>query len=67
MFTGSVINAGVPTKLSDPIMALPYHLYILVNEGLSIEMAYGTVFVLIVLLLIINLICHFIGDFKGVE
>lgn len=64
MFTGAVIIAGVPTKLSDPIMALPYHLYILVNEGLSIEMAYGTAFVLIVLVLVINLVCHFIGDFK---
>lgn len=64
MFTGAVIISGVPTKLSDPIMALPYHLYILVNEGLSIEMAYGTAFVLIVLVLVINLVCHFIGDFK---
>jgi phosphate transport system permease protein len=30
-------------------------------------MAYGTAFVLIVLLLIINLICHFIGDFREGE
>lgn len=64
MFTGAVIISGVPTKLSDPIMALPYHLYMLVNEGLSVEMAYGTAFVLIVILLMINLICRFIGDFK---
>ncbi len=64
MFTGAVIIAGVPTKLSDPIMALPYHLYMLVNEGLSVDMAYGTAFVLIVILLMINLICHFVGDFK---
>lgn len=65
MFTGAVIIAGVPSKLSDPIMALPYHLYILVNEGISIEMAYGTAFVLIVLVLIINLISHFIGNEEG--
>ena len=67
MFTGAVIIAEVPTKLSDPIMALPYHLYVLVNEGISVEMAYGTAFVLIVLLLIINIICHFIGDFREGE
>ncbi len=66
MFTGAVIIAGVPSKISDPIMALPYHLYILVNEGLSVEMAYGTAFVLIFLVLMINIICHFIGDIKKV-
>ncbi|MDD4779621.1 MAG: ABC transporter permease subunit [Tissierellia bacterium] len=66
MFTGAVIIAGVPNKLTDPIMALPYHLYVLVNEGISIEMAYGTAFVLIVLVLLINLICHFIGNFEDV-
>lgn len=64
MFTGAVINAGVPAKLTDPFMSLPYHLYILVNEGLSVEMAYGTAFVLMVLVLLINLVCHFIGNFE---
>lgn len=66
MFTGAVIIAGVPKKLTDPIMALPYHLYVLVNEGISIEMAYGTAFVLIILVLLINLICHFIGNIEDV-
>ncbi|MGD9570101.1 MAG: ABC transporter permease subunit [Sedimentibacter sp.] len=45
MFTGAVIVAGVPSRLSDPIMSLPYHLYMLINEGLSVEMAYGTAFI----------------------
>lgn len=66
MFTGAVIIAGVPKKLTDPIMALPYHLYVLVNEGISIEMAYGTAFVLIVIVLLINFICHFIGKVEDV-
>lgn len=65
MFTGAVIVAGVPTKLSDPIMVLPYHLYMLINEGLSLDMAYGTSFVLIVIVLLINIVCRYIGDFKG--
>lgn len=64
MFTGAVIISGVPGKLTDPFMALPYHLYILVNEGLSLEMAYGTAFVLIVIVLLINIICHFIGSYE---
>lgn len=64
MFTGAVIMSGVPGKLTDPFMALPYHLYILVNEGLSLEMAYGTAFVLIVIVLLINMICHFIGSYE---
>lgn len=64
MFTGAVIISGIPSKLSDPFMSLPYHLYILVNEGLSVEMAYGTAFVLIIIVLLINLICHFIGNYE---
>jgi phosphate transport system permease protein len=64
MYTGVVIMSGVPGKLTDPFMALPYHLYILVNEGLSVEMAYGTAFVLIVIVLLINIICHSIGNYE---
>ncbi len=64
MFTGAVIIAGSPTSLTDPIMALPYHLYALVNEGLSQEMAYGTAFVLIIIVLVINLLCHLVGYIK---
>lgn len=66
MFTGAVIISGIPSKLTDPFMALPYHLYILVNEGLSVEMAYGTAFVLIVIVLFINLICHFVGNIEDI-
>lgn len=66
MFTGAVIISGVPGKLTDPFMALPYHLYILVNEGLSLEMAYGTAFVLIIIVLLINIICHFIGSYEDI-
>lgn len=66
MFTGAVIISGIPSKLTDPFMALPYHLYILVNEGLSVDMAYGTAFVLIVIVLSINLICHFVGNIEDV-
>ncbi|MHC1750862.1 MAG: PstA family ABC transporter permease [Cellulosilyticaceae bacterium] len=65
MFTGAVIFSDVPKSLLDPFMALPYHLYILANEGISFNMAYGTAFVLVVILLVINLICQLIGHWKG--
>lgn len=66
MFTGAVISSGIPSKLTDPFMSLPYHLYILVNEGLSVDMAYGTAFVLIVIVLLINLICHLVGNYEDI-
>jgi phosphate transport system permease protein len=37
-------------------MALPFHLYILTGEGISLEKAYGTATVLIIILLTINLL-----------
>lgn len=60
LYTGAVMQAGVPTKLTDPFMSLPYHLYILVNNGFSLDYAYGTAFILMLLLLIIQLICKFV-------
>ncbi|SHI96566.1 PstA family ABC transporter permease [Lutispora thermophila] len=55
MLTGAVIFAPVPKSLSSPVMALPLHLYILANEGISMEKAYATALVLIALLIIINI------------
>lgn len=60
LYTGAVMQAGVPSKLTDPFMSLPYHLYILVNNGFSLDYAYGTAFVLMLLLLVIQLICKFV-------
>ena len=60
LYTGAVMQAGVPSKLTDPFMSLPYHLYTLVNNGFSLDYAYGTAFVLMLLLLIIQLLCKFV-------
>jgi len=50
----------LPSSLSDQVMALPYHLYVLATSGTNMEesrpMAYGTAFVLISIVLIINTI-----------
>ena len=44
----------LPKWIFDPVRALPYHLYILVSEGISIEMAYGCGVVLLGMILLIN-------------
>lgn len=58
MFTAAVISAPNPNSLFSPVMALPYHLYILVTQGISQEKAYGTSLVLIFLVVLINIIAN---------
>ncbi|MCX6189476.1 MAG: phosphate ABC transporter permease PstA [Bacteroidetes bacterium] len=49
----------LPTGISDQVMALPYHLYVISTSGTNIEesrpMAYGTALVLIGIVLIVNI------------
>ena len=56
IFTGAVIIAKVPKSLMKPAMALPYHLYMLLTQGTSAENAYGTAFVMMVVVLLANTI-----------
>lgn len=56
MLTGAVIFAPIPKSLLSPVMALPFHLYILTGEGISLEKAYGTATVLLIMLLVINVL-----------
>lgn len=62
--TAAVISAPIPKSLFSPVMALPFHLYILIEEGISIENAFGTAFVLIILLLIINIFSIYMARLK---
>lgn len=60
MFTAAVFfTPSLPTSLSDSVMALPYHIYVLATAGTEIEktrpLQYGTALVLIVLVLGMNL------------
>ncbi|WP_334159816.1 PstA family ABC transporter permease [Muricomes intestini] len=57
LYTGAVMQADIPRKLTDPFMSLPYHLYMLVNNGFSLEYAFGTAFVLMAFLLLVQLLC----------
>ncbi|HMN32385.1 MAG TPA: phosphate ABC transporter permease PstA [Chitinophagaceae bacterium] len=54
----------LPSGIFDQVMALPYHLYVLATSGTDIEasrpMAYGTAFVLIMIVLVMNLTASFI-------
>lgn len=54
ILTGAVLFAKTPQSWNDPIMSLPFHLNMLLSQGISTEKAYGTAFVLILLLVIIN-------------
>ncbi|MGL5436321.1 MAG: PstA family ABC transporter permease [Lachnospiraceae bacterium] len=67
IYTGAVTYAGVPDSVWKPFMSLPYHLYLLVSDGISIQYAYGTACVLILLLLAINLLCRLPGWLRGRE
>jgi phosphate transport system permease protein len=60
MFTASVFfTPYLPTKITDSVMALPYHIYVLATAGTDIDktrpLQYGTALVLIVLVLGMNL------------
>ncbi|CBZ02218.1 phosphate transport system permease protein PstA (TC 3.A.1.7.1) [Clostridium botulinum H04402 065] len=54
MLTSAVISALTPDSIMSPVMALSYHLYILISQGISMENAYGTAFVLMSILIILN-------------
>lgn len=54
MYTGAVMLSPLPVALDKPFMSLPYHLYLLVSNGLSYEYAYGTACVLLLLLLVMQ-------------
>lgn len=56
MLTGAVYYSGVAKSVFSPIMALPVHIYMLLGESISIEKAFATASILLILLLSINII-----------
>jgi phosphate transport system permease protein len=61
MFTAAAFfTPGVPESLFEPVMALPYHIYVLATAGTHIEetrpIQYGTALVLILLVFSMNLL-----------
>ena len=62
IFTGAVAFAAVPKSILEPAMALPLHLYLLVAQGhTSLPTAYGTAFVMMVLILLSNILATMYG------
>ncbi len=59
----------LPHSMFDQAMALPYHLYVLTTSGTNMEasrpMAYGTAFVLIMIVLIANLLANAFRRYFG--
>lgn len=59
----------LPTSWHDQVMALPYHLYVMTTSGTNMEaarpMAYGTAFVLIVIVLLFNLLANLLRRYFG--
>jgi phosphate transport system permease protein len=61
MFTAAAFfTPGVPRSLFEPVMALPYHIYVLATAGTFIEetrpIQYGTALTLIILVFGMNLL-----------
>lgn len=61
MFTAAAFfTPGIPRSLFEPVMALPYHIYVLATAGTHIEetrpIQYGTALTLIILVLGMNLV-----------
>ena len=70
LFTVAVFSMPkLPTSIFDATMALPYHLYVLATSGTNMEatrpMAYGTAFVLIVIVLLFNLLANALRRYFG--
>ncbi|MCL6559392.1 MAG: ABC transporter permease subunit, partial [Firmicutes bacterium] len=64
MVTAAVILAASNGALLEPVMALPYHLYILFSQHISVEKAYGTALLLVLMLLFINVTALCLQGYK---
>jgi phosphate transport system permease protein len=49
---------SIPVSIFDPARPLPLHLYILATEGISLENAFGTAAVLVIIILIITIVTN---------
>lgn len=59
----------LPSSIFDQVMALPYHLYVISTSGTDIDasktMAYGTAFVLVAIVLILNICANLLRRYFG--
>ena len=55
LLTASIVLSKGVLELSSPVMTLPTHLYYLVSEASSLQQAYATALILVMILLLANL------------
>jgi phosphate transport system permease protein len=55
-------SLSLPLSIFDPGRPLPLHLYILATEGISLENAYGTAAVLVIIVLLLTIITNYLVD-----
>jgi phosphate transport system permease protein len=59
----------LPSSIFDQVMALPYHLYVICTSGTNITesmpIAYGTAFVLVLIILLINILANGLRRYFG--
>lgn len=65
MVTAVTIMSRGNVNLQSPVMALPYHLYMLFSQHISVERAYATALVLVIMLLVLNLISFYLRSRYG--
>ncbi|CQR70776.1 Phosphate transport system permease protein PstA [Sporomusa ovata DSM 2662] len=65
MVTAAVVMSRGSVSLFNPVMALPFHLYILFSQHISLERAYGTALVLVLILLALNLLSLYLRNRYG--
>ena len=55
-------SLSLPLSIFDPGRPLPLHLYILATEGISLENAYGTAAVLVIIVLLLTFVTNYLVD-----
>lgn len=55
-------SLSMPLIIFDPGRPLPLHLYILATEGISLENAFGTAAVLVIIVLALTIITNYLVD-----
>jgi phosphate transport system permease protein len=65
MVTAAVVMSRGPISLANPVMALPFHLYVMFSQHISTERAYGTALVLVLILLFLNILSLYLRSCYG--
>ena len=65
LLTGAVFIGGNSNRLLSPVMALPFHLHMLLGQTALYEKAYATAFVLICILIILHILSEIVMNGLG--